>query len=57
MTPPMGRPTDEPKTFSTRIRLSQTDIKVLDYCSKALGKPKSEIIRLGIKEVYKKIKK
>lgn len=57
MTPPMGRPTDEPKTFSIRIRLSQTDIKVLDYCSKALGKPKSEIIRLGIKEVYKKIKK
>ena len=47
-----GRPTDEPKILSTRIRLSEKDVEMLDFCSDKAGKKKSEIIRLGIKKVY-----
>lgn len=57
VTPPMGRPTNDPKNLSTRIRLSEADIKMLEYCSKATGKPKAEIIRLGIREIYRQLKK
>lgn len=54
---PKGRPTDEPKTLSTRIRLSDEDTKRLKYCAEKAGVTKSEIIRQGIKEVYEKMKK
>ncbi len=52
-----GRPTEDPKTLNTRIRLSQSDIEKLEYCSKQTGKKKSEIIREGINKVYNEIKK
>lgn len=52
-----GRPTDDPKTLNTRIRLSEQDVKRLEYCCKETGKTKAEIIRLGIKEVYERLKK
>ena len=51
----MGRPTDDPKTHNMRIRLSDTDIEKLEFCSKQLGKPKAEIIRMGIDRVYKSL--
>lgn len=54
---PKGRPTDDPKILSTRIRLSEEDVHKLDYCCEKTGKKKSEIIRLGIKEVYEELKK
>lgn len=54
---PKGRPTDDPKTLNTRIRLSEQDIERLEYCCKETGKTKSEIIRQGIKEVYEGLKK
>ena len=46
---PKGRPTEDPKTLSTRIRLSAEDVQRLDYCAK--------IIRQGIKAVYEGLKK
>ena len=51
-----GRPTNDPKTLNTRIRLSAEDIKRLEYCAEKTGLTKAEIIRQGIKEVYEKIK-
>lgn len=57
MSPRTGRPTDDPKNLSTRIRLSENDIKRLEYCTEQTGLTKSEIIRQGIKEVYEKLKK
>ena len=54
---PKGRPTDEPKTLSTRIRLSDEDVQRLEYCSSKTGLTKAEIIRRGIKAVYEEIKK
>ena len=52
-----GRPTNDPKNLNTRIRLSEKDVKKLEYCCKETGKKKSEIIREGIDKVYIEIKK
>lgn len=57
MSPRTGRPTDDPKTLNTRIRMSQQDIDKLNYCCKVTGKTKSEIIREGIDKVYNELKK
>ncbi len=57
MTPRMGRPTSDPKSLSTRVRLSDEDVLRLNHCSEKLGKSKSEIIRLGIKKVYEQLQK
>ena len=57
MSPRTGRPTDDPKTLSTRVRLSEDDVKRLEYCAEKTGLTKADIIRQGIKEVYNKIKK
>lgn len=52
---PKGRPTDDPKTLSTRIRLSEDDVQRLDFCTQQTGKTKADIIRQGIKEVYDRL--
>ena len=57
MAPRTGRPTEQPKILNTRIRLSQEDVDRLNYCAEKTGKPKSEIIREGIKGVYEGLKK
>lgn len=56
MAPRTGRPTDDPKTLSTRIRLSQEDVKRLEYCAEKTGESKAAIIRHGIKSVYDRLK-
>ena len=53
----MGRPTEEPKSIVKRARVSENDVKKLAECSKALGVSESDVLRLGIEEVYQKIKK
>ncbi len=53
---PKGRPTNDPKTLNTRIRLSEEDVKRLEYCTKKTGLTKSEVIRRGIQEIYEQIK-
>lgn len=57
MSPRTGRPTEEPKNLSTRIRLSDEDVAMLNFCCEVTGKNKSEIIRLGIRKVYEDLKK
>lgn len=57
MSPQVGRPTDDPKTLNTRVRLSQEDVDRLNYCSEVTGKTKAEIIRDGIKAIYNGLKK
>lgn len=56
MSPRTGRPTDDPKTLNTRVRLSSDDVNRLEFCSKETGKTKAEIIRIGIKKVYDELK-
>lgn len=57
MSSKLGRPTDSPKNFSTRIRMSKEDVEKLNYSCKATGKLKAEIIREGIDKVYNELKK
>lgn len=56
MSPRTGRPTDNPKNLNTRVRLSEDDIEMLEYCVSHTGMKKSEIIRLGIQKVYEEFK-
>lgn len=53
----MGRPTDNPKSYRESFRLSETDMQKINFCMKKTGKSKTEIIRIGIDEVYQKLKK
>jgi len=55
LVPRTGRPTDDPKSHNTRIRLSDSDVEKLDYCSRVTGKTKADIIRDGIDKVYNEL--
>ena len=56
MSPKTGRPTNDPKKHETRIRMSDEDVRILEYCCRATGLTKADVIRKGIREVYAKIK-
>lgn len=56
MSPRTGRPTNDPKTHETRIRMSDEDVRLLQICCEKTGLSRSEVIRLGIREVYKTVK-
>ena len=57
MSPRTGRPTDDPKHSTVKIRVSDEDIKRLNFISEKTGLSKSEILRQGIKEFYERVKK
>ena len=57
MAPRTGRPTDNPKRYDTRIRMSDKDVEMLEYCCKVTGKTREDIIREGIRKVYQELKK
>lgn len=57
MSPRTGRPTNNPKNSSMPVRLSDSDIEKLNYCSEITGKSRAEIIRLGIDKIYNELKK
>ena len=53
MSPRTGRPpSGNPKKNNTRIRMSDEELKKLEYCCKVLGLTKAEVIRQGIDRVY-----
>lgn len=52
MSPRTGRPpAKNPKNIQLKIRADENLIKELDYCCDALGKTRSDIIRLGIQRI------
>ena len=53
----MGRPTTDPKKNQTRIRMTDTELEKLNYCSEVLGISKTEVINLGVNKVYEELKK
>lgn len=57
MSPRTGRPTENPKRHETRIRMSDDDIEKLEYCCQKTNMTKADVIRKGIDEVYKQLKK
>ena len=53
----MGRPTNNPITLLNRASLSVEDVEKLKYCCNTLELSESDVLRMGIDEVYQKIKK
>lgn len=53
---PRGRPTDERKDQTVRLRMSPSETEILDYCCEKTGMTRSEVLRLGIQKVYEGIK-
>lgn len=52
----MGRPTKDPKVHQARIRMTNGEWAMLDYCAKELKKTKTDVVAEGIKNIYKEIK-
>lgn len=50
----MGRPTDSPKIVVKRARISVEEAEKLKSCAQKLKKSESDILRLGVEEVYQK---
>ena len=48
----MGRPAEEPKTIVKRARMSEEDVRKLKACCKALELSESDVLRMGIREIY-----
>jgi len=58
LSPRTGRPpSKDPKKNDTRIRMTDEDVKLLNYCSEKTGLTKAEVIRKGIRKVYEEINK
>ena len=50
---PKGRPTDDPKSKTLKIRLSEDDISKLEYCCRVLGLTRAEVVRYGVNRMYR----
>ena len=48
----MGRPTDNPKDISLKVRFDKDTAKKLDKCVEFLKVSKAEVMRRGVNEVY-----
>ena len=58
MSPRTGRPpSDNPKRNDTRIRMTDDEIFMLNYCCEILNLTKTEVISRGIKRCTQKRKK
>lgn len=58
MTPTKGRPPSKnPKRNNTRIRLTDSEVEKLEFCSKLTGMTKADVIRKGIDMVYDEVTK
>jgi hypothetical protein len=53
----MGRPTTNPKRNDTRIRMTDDEVEMLDYCCKQTGMTRTAVISLGIQKVYEELSK
>ena len=48
----MGRPTDNPKDISLKVRLDKGTAEKLDECAEELEVSKAEVIRRGVHKVH-----
>lgn len=51
------RLTDNPKNYMLRVRMDGETVRKLDFLTENLGMSRSEVVRYGVDEQYKKIKK
>ena len=48
----MGRPTDNPKDISLKVRLDKDTAEKLDECVRILDVSKAEVVRQGVQKVH-----
>ena len=48
----MGRPTDNPKNISLKVRLDSDTSEKFEECTRSLEVSKAEIVRQGVHRVY-----
>lgn len=48
----MGRPTDNPKDISLKVRLDKDTAEKLDECVRILEVSKAEVVRQGVQKVH-----
>ena len=53
----MGRPTDNPKDISLKVRLDKETAEKLDECVEELEVSKAEVVRRGVHKVHDELKK
>lgn len=53
----MGRPTDNPKNISLKVRLDKETAEKLDDCVQKLQVSKAEIIRRGVHRIHDDLKR
>ena len=53
----LGRPTDNPKEISLKVRLDQGTTDRLDKCVQNLNISKAEVVRRGIHRIYEDLEK
>lgn len=53
----MGRPTDNPKDISLKVRLDQKTSEKLDDCVRVLEVSKAEIMRRGVHKIHEELPK
>ena len=52
----MGRPpSKDPRQSKVTAKLTDSEIKKLDYCCEVMGVTRSDVLRLGLVEVYSKL--
>lgn len=51
----MGRPTEAPKTIVKRARMSEEDVQKLKACCETLKLSESDVLRMGIHEIYQRL--
>ena len=52
-----GRPTSDPRTVQTRIRMTQDEADMLKECAESLNTTKTEVVVMGIRKVHADTKK
>lgn len=53
----MGRPTDNPKDYTMKIRFDKDTLSQLEECSDKLGISRAEVVRQGVHKMHDGLKK
>lgn len=53
----MGRPTDDPKVNTFRLRLTQKQSDDLQYCADKLGVTRTEVVNRGVQIIKSQLDK
>lgn len=53
----LGRPTDNPKIITIKIRFDKDSAQMLEECSQILGVSRAEIVRQGVCRMHESLPK